>query len=1171
MADNRSLIEQVLAREAALDIETLGTGRGAGIVELSLYDPNTKTVSQFRIAPNLTVVKAAAKNQDISGMSARGGDILDEHPLIKRARKLQVQNDPKLRAVNWRDTVVAQVLMDETLEDGLFKKRINQRMGGKFPKLSVADVAGMSENDFRTYLREVQAISNEAKVGAGRKFFEEGVEESSPYLRRALGGILKPYIDETIQPGKTGFNAALEQNLRAYSGIQDLKLRVYDVTPEQLLDPNGAFLKGLTNKNIQIANAAFESKQIGALIAVAEQEIQRRLKAKEITSAEAGRLKKQMSGIRRILAETPTGVSDIMPISGAKVNKARTLAQITGDYTKLFNPMLEEMAKGKHATVSDILDLIKIQSSYEQSVGLAKKGTPSLLSVDVAQRLYGFSENMDKASLLKKEYHLGAYDVLSQSFISRKAILQTQALVDVQEGGSAAQSLIAQAKQGKGALHEAIVFSQMKQQAQAFVEESNIMTRLSRAAENIATTGSSYETSGRFRRGGMVERITPEGDIFRVERAAPTDKIKMTSLNEVIDHIRGQSTYRHADVDKAVATFVDEINVGRKAPVMSYDAEAKKLKILEGFEKLGAGDFKKMENVKKQYIEAGFAKMANMAEANQIGSISPESIDSFIEGLSRKATKADAFKGRHGNWKMIDVKAGKVKGLLGLGIAAMAAVGAGGAFLSGGISNRHQSDNLRTMNYQRWFEANAQFHGLEEYDKRDLSGFSERGMGAVQRKQRTDFGSPYQGPQYSKYVADNQMLMDERRKYEMQKFAHVHFSTEGQIGRMLDSAMMKKGSEMSISSLMKSFQMSSSMVSFGSPLATEGQVVDASKYAGMEGRQLFKVDLSKYRMHASDADTIVLQKKGIVNAVSSFFGMGQENISIRLAGIDAPETAHGNKQGMPLANQALGRLRSMMEQGAQKTELLIDPSNVTYGRQVGSLFIDGQNVQLDLIKSGAAKFLDFNKKGVEKQFRVDAYSRASKIAERSNFGIYSNPYFQPLLDFEKRSKQNVTFNTMVSLPKIAQNSSLMSLYGMMHAADQTGLYTSDMQREVAELADRNNGLSPDYKTPSIFKAVNAPHKAYIEQLAMDNARLIKGSGKSIINSKQRNSGYGNLDKKLTLDTMGTSTSVQSKRPYHSFEAFRTKEIVAQRRAQMQALQKQTLYQLNQSPIGHHRM
>jgi endonuclease YncB( thermonuclease family) len=1191
LQSNLNLIEAALKQEVALDIETLGLAKGSSIVELSIFDPNTNTVNQFRIAPNLTVTEASIKMQDVSNLRTSSSDVLIEHPALSRMREMEIeaklkgQQAPK--KIGKLDTVVLQTLLDDTLTGGTFEKDIKAKAG--VSNLSIKSFAEMSDDELKRTVSAIQDIGEGAlKTQAGADYFEKGVKEGSQFLARAYkeGGVGEILREEFVQgrvreasskTPKTDQIGALRANLAKYSKNRNLILKVHDATAYEMLGKVQGLIK---NKSVQIANAMFESKQIGALVAVAEQDIRRDLIAGRITKAEAASKSMQVSGIRTTLAETPVGVSDIMPISGKDVNQARMRAQITGDYSGLFRPMIEEMASGKHARVTDILDIVRSQSSFEQKLGIASRRTPNMLSVDVAQRLYGFAEAVGSGqgkkaqskALLKKELHEGSYDVLSQSKVTRSTLMQTEALAEVANRTERGISLIQQAKKQEGSLYKAVVLAQVKKEAMPFMEEANIATRLSRAAENIVDKGFSPETSGTFKTGKERIRMTADGNLMKVASAMPGERLRLESLDDVLAHIKSRPNYAHADMMKGVNLFMKSINEGRQGgPIISFDQEAQKFQMTSDFNNLSKSDFKAAEAIKRDYLQDGFVELNKKMKAGKVAGLSPESIQSYVAGIEKSYLSKNSFIARHGNWKHIDFKAGKTAGVM---VAAMGAVGMLGAIgnMLGGV--RHQRggpETLRTMNYERWFEANAQYHGLEEYDKRGNAGFSERGMGAVQRKQKTDFGSPYQGPGYSQYVMEQQALLRERKMYEMQAFAHTHFSNEGAVGNLLNSVMAAKDPQYSINSFLNSLAVTSRMIAPGSTFASRGQYVSGSDYAGMSDQQLFKVDLSKYKVSASDADTIVLQSKSANPKMAGFFGMNnKDSISIRLAGIDAPEMQHVGKEGQPLAERALGRLRAMMQSG-KKMELLIDPNNITYGRQVGSLFIDGKNVQLDLIKSGDVKFLNFQRGGGN-QFNPQIYGRMSKVAEKNRAGIYSHPFFEPMIEFEKRSKQSITFNTMVNIEKVSQNAGLMSLYSIMHAADKNGFVTPHMASEAQRIAEGTTTLAGDYKTPIVFGKGTAPHKSYIDNLAYDNSMLMKGRESGTINKVSRKNGYGNLDKKLSIDSTRSSTSVYNKRRYEVFDRYNVDRTMKLRRQMtMQEMQKSGLRQLNQSPIGHHRM
>jgi hypothetical protein len=456
-------------------------------------------------------------------------------------------------------------------------------------------------------------------------------------------------------------------------------------------------------------------------------------------------------------------------------------------------------------------------------------------------------------------------------------------------------ALIQQAKRQEGSLYKALVLAEVKKASMPFIEEANVATRLSRAAENILEKGFSPETSGTFKTGKDRIRMTADGNLIKVASAMPTERLRLESLNDVLSHIKSRPNYRHADMMKGVNLFMESVNQSAQGdvPLISFDQDTQKFQFSDDFQNLSKADFKRAEAVKRDYLRDGFVELNKKMRAGKLSGLSAESIQSHVAGIEKSYLRKNSFLARHGNWKHIDFKAGKTAGVM---VAAMGAVGMLGAIgnMLGGV--RHQRggpETLRTMNYETWFEANAQYHGLEEYDKRNNAGFSERGMAAVQRQQKTDFGSPYQGPAYSNYVMEQQALLRERKMYEMQAFAHTHFSNEGAVGNLLNTVMAAKDPEYSINSFMNSLVLTCRMIAPGNKFAHRGEYVSGSDYAGMSDQQLFKVDLSKYKVSASDADTIVLQSKSANPKMAGFFGMNNtDSISIRLAGIDAPETSH---------------------------------------------------------------------------------------------------------------------------------------------------------------------------------------------------------------------------------------------------------------------------------------
>ena len=82
-------------------------------------------------------------------------------------------------------------------------------------------------------------------------------------------------------------------------------------------------------------------------------------------------------------------------------------------------------------------------------------------------------------------------------------------------------------------------------------------------------------------------------------------------------------------------------------------------------------------------------------------------------------------------------------------------------------------------------------------------------------------------------------------------------------------------------------------------------------------------------------------------------------MSIRLAGIDSLRLP-GNRGAQPYAEAK--RIAQDMMKRAKNVEVVFDNSDSTYGRRVGVIYADGVNVNLELIKRGAAAYLPYRSK-----------------------------------------------------------------------------------------------------------------------------------------------------------------------------------------------------------------
>lgn len=101
-----------------------------------------------------------------------------------------------------------------------------------------------------------------------------------------------------------------------------------------------------------------------------------------------------------------------------------------------------------------------------------------------------------------------------------------------------------------------------------------------------------------------------------------------------------------------------------------------------------------------------------------------------------------------------------------------------------------------------------------------------------------------------------------------------------------------------------------------------------------------------------------------------------EQLTVRLACIDAPETAQG-----VIASRSTAALRSLLGRG----DLVLKPKSIDkYGRTVAELIVSGQNVNVELVRQGAA----FVYRKYLTQCDSQAYIAAERDAQLRSRGIW---------------------------------------------------------------------------------------------------------------------------------------------------------------------------------------
>ncbi|RJP78979.1 MAG: nuclease [Desulfobacteraceae bacterium] len=107
-------------------------------------------------------------------------------------------------------------------------------------------------------------------------------------------------------------------------------------------------------------------------------------------------------------------------------------------------------------------------------------------------------------------------------------------------------------------------------------------------------------------------------------------------------------------------------------------------------------------------------------------------------------------------------------------------------------------------------------------------------------------------------------------------------------------------------------------------------------------------------------------------------------IKVRLVGIDAPETKKGKREsGQPFSQQSKKFLTDMV---LNKTVEIKGYGTDQYNRQLAVVFVDGKNVNLELLKAGLAEvYRGKHPRGLE----IEPYEKAQIEAKNAMKGIWS--------------------------------------------------------------------------------------------------------------------------------------------------------------------------------------
>ena len=155
---------------------------------------------------------------------------------------------------------------------------------------------------------------------------------------------------------------------------------------------------------------------------------------------------------------------------------------------------------------------------------------------------------------------------------------------------------------------------------------------------------------------------------------------------------------------------------------------------------------------------------------------------------------------------------------------------------------------------------------------------------------------------------------------------------------------------------------------------------------------------------------------------------GGEELTLRLAGIDAPEVEHGDSyasdkvfQRQPFGERATEILEDLLDDQTQLTMMFNPAGDNTYGRVPALLFGDsGVNINLELVKKGAAASLPFGRAS-DRLFSASEFNSAQSEAFSTSVGMWGDSGWRAAHDVQRRAKRKITHNTFTDLERLFSN------------------------------------------------------------------------------------------------------------------------------------------------------
>jgi len=844
--------------------------------------------------------------------------------------------------------------------------------------------------------------------------------------------------------------------------------------------------------------------------------------------AQIGAMVDDVDGFKGTLETISPRSPDPFYVTGVEVNQARAYALQTGDWTGVWKAYKSHTPKAGETVVRDILDVTKAFMSYGRKNDLLKGGSSYFgTGIDLTSRLLGSLEDDPKEALRRlttAEVHRAAEDVaISEKYVLEKMLHYTEVMEHVTDGTAQGAKYLQMAKEGSGPLAKIAAYFARLEKLAPELQRTNLVKRLVRAQQDLHQEGKTWQVSG-VESVYHAPQITPEGKEVRVARVSHA-KESFSNMDDFVKFLKADSNYADfSKVDPGTGESVIDAEYRKLEQVVSKSEDPlKALNIYSHNAGDRLGSFFKEDAAERLLDIRGTQHLQRMTAPH----LHHKAKDTLIKGVQGMSTAGQKFAWAAG------------------GMAAIGAIWS----LGGGRSQKDRlPSSIVATNYQEWFER----------QQPQNNGLATQGMSKQSRRYRTDFGSPYQGPVTSANVLADQELLQRREKWLRAQYGAKHYHPQhGLFG------------------IFGPFKNVNVLGRRGYSYFQGGTAVGAEEYQGLKGSKLKAIDLSRgnWKATVEDADTISVKRGGVRGAISSFFGFNR-SYSFRMAGIDSTETSHGSTSyhaPQPYAESAKEALKSLIK-GSKNLELVFNPEDTTYGRMMGALIKDGQNLNFQMVRQGVAAHLPYGKSR-DAMIDYQAMKKMEEAAFAGNRGMWITPWARSFYDVTEASGRRLTFNTLTNAGKIAENAGTMSMISLMEQAQAQGQY-SNVHAQAATALGNVYQVGKDKVQPFMMEMGGAHYAPYTGQLMLETSQFMKTKGTNVNSNKySRSKGYGAYDGGMALDSMGTTNSVWTKRRLNAYELYNVNRRTQQhsQRAQMASMQRAANKRFGQSPIGHHQM